>query len=162
MSLVRLDKIQAAYNGNLESVVHNADMANGSVVMLGGLVAGERELRQVVVPTVASSGTEELLLVAAPEVNYSPLEKDEDFLNKANKAARAYHLSVGDIFTVTDDMLAGVSVVGEYIVPADGLKLGVSATVPTTPAPRFLGKVLEKTTLGYEGAAATVIQVVKA
>lgn len=159
MSLVRLDKVQAAYNGNLESVVHNADMANGSVVMLGGLVAGERELRQVVAPTALKAAEEEILLVASPEVNYSPLEKDEDFVNKANKAARAYHLSVGDIFTVTDDMISGSSVVGQFVGAIDGLKLGASATAPTT---RFSGLVLEKTTLGYNGAAATVIQVLKA
>jgi len=159
MSLVRLDKIAAAYNGNLESVKHSADMGNGSVVMLGGLVAGERELRQVVVPTAALAANDEILLVASPEVNYSPLEKDEDFVNKANKAARAYHLSVGDIFTVTDDMLSGSSVVGQFVGAIDGLKLGASATAPTT---RFAGKVLEKTTLGYDAAPATVIQVLKA
>lgn len=48
MAIVNLDKIQAGYNGNLESVVvyttkagttKKADFANGLFVVLGGLLA---------------------------------------------------------------------------------------------------------------------------
>lgn len=159
MSLVRLDKIASAYNGNLESVVHNADMANGSFVMLGGLVAGERELRQVAVPTAIEAASKEVLLVASPELSYDALKKDDEFVNKANKAARAYHLSAGDIFTVTDDMISGATAVGKFVEPIDGLKLGAADAAPST---RFAGIVLEKTTLGFDAQPATVIQVLNA
>lgn len=162
MAIVRLDKIQASANGNIESVVHSADLSNGVVINLGGLVAGERELRQVAVPATATLGTEEVLLVATPELIYEYSSKGlKDYVNKAGKAMRAYHLVAGDIFTVTDDLLTGgATVVGQYVAPANGAtKLAfVGATAPTT---RFIGKVIEKTTLGFDGSPATVIQVVQ-
>lgn len=161
MAIVRLDKVQASYNGNLESVKHSADMSNGSVVNLGALVAGETELHQVAVPATATLASEEVLLVASPELMYDSLKKGlADFTNKANVAARAYHLVAGDVFTVTDDMITGASVVGQYVSPQNGsLLLAASAGLPST---RFIGKVIAKETLGFSKSPATVIKVVKA
>jgi hypothetical protein len=159
MAIVRLDKMQASYNGNLESVVHNADLKNGSVIVLGDLVAGEREIKQVVVPTSVLAGAESVLLVAAPEMDYDPRKQLKDFVNPANEAVRAYHLTRGDIFTVTDDMIVGSSVVGQFASADAGFQVKASTTKPAT---RTVLKVIEKTTLGFDGLAATAFQVISA
>ena len=111
MEQVRLDKIQASYNGNLEAVVHSAKLDNGAVINLGALVAGERELKNVAVPATATLGTEEVLLVASPEVDYGPRNAGHDHATEIGLAARAYPLVAGDIFTVTADTLTGSTVV---------------------------------------------------
>lgn len=160
MAQVRLDKIQASHSGNLESVIHTAVLDNGAVINLGALVAGERELKNVAVPATATLGTEEVLLVAAPEVDYDPRNAGLDHATPIGMAARAYHLVAGDIYTVTDDMISGSTVVGQWVAPANGaIKLAAASALPTT---RFIGKVIEKTTLGFNAAPASVIQVVQA
>ncbi len=157
-SVVRLDKCQATVNGNIESVVHTQELQNGMVINLGALKAGHTELREVAVPATATLGTEEVLLVYSAEVMYDERKnKLVDFVIDAGKPARAFHLTVGDIFTITDDGITGATVVGEYVIPANAsLRLAASATLGTT---RFAGKVIAKET--FNGVPATVIQVVK-
>lgn len=162
-NIVRLDKIQASYNGNIESVRHSADMDNGSIINLGDLIANETELRAVSVPATATLGTAEVLLVASPEVNYEVGKGLKDFTNKANKPARAYHLVPGDIFTVTYGAITclanDVPVKGNYVTSANtSIKLTEANALGNN---RFYGKIIELTTLGYDGTAAATIQVVK-
>lgn len=159
-SQVRLDKCQAVVAGNIESVVHTAELQNGMVINLGALKAGERELRQVATPATATLGSEEVLLVYSAEVMYDErLNKLSDFVIPAGTPARAYHLTVGDIFTITDDGITGTTVVGQYVVPANG-SLRLAAAADLSGGTRFAGKVIAKET--FNGVAATVIQVVKA
>jgi hypothetical protein len=160
MAIVRLDKVHATYNGNLESVKFVAAQTNGVIAVLNGLAAGEREVQNAIAPTDAL--TQEIVLVSAPEVMYDPRKQGlKDFVIDAGTAVRAYHLAAGDIITITDDLIDGVSVLGQYLVPVNGeFKLNPAADL--TGATRFAAKVIEKTTLGAEGSAATAFQVVKA
>lgn len=161
MAIVRLDKMQSSYTGNLEHVTHTADMTNGLFVNLGGLVTGERELRQVSVPATATLTSEEVLLVAAPEVMYDErLDQLADFVIKANTAARAYHVHVGDIFTVTTDLLTGTPAIGKFVIPANGSLKGAIAT-DLSGGTRFAAKIIDKDTLGYAKYEAWVLQIVK-
>lgn len=158
MSIINLDKMLASYNGNLESVKYNGQLVNGNVVVLGSLVTGETELRTATAPTAVA--TEEVVLVSAPEVIYSEVGKSlKDFVIPANQPARAYHLFIGDIFTLTDDAIDGITVKDQFVIPQNGsVKLIASATGTGT---RLCLKVLDKVTLGFDGASATVMQVVK-
>ncbi|MBD8839480.1 hypothetical protein IFU39_16835 [Paenibacillus sp. CFBP 13594] len=152
---VRLDKLQAVYSGNISSVKSALEVDNGRVVVAGSLVSGQRELYNAATPTAVA--TDEILLVASPEVTYEAGAGILDFTNKAGKPARAYHLTVGDIVTVTDVNIDGTSVVDQYLIPVNGSdKLAPSATLGTT---RFVAKVISKGTL--YGQAATVYKVVK-
>lgn len=162
MAIVRLDKVQASYNGNLESVKFVADQTNGVVAVLNGLAVGEREVQSAVAATDVV--TQEIVIVAAPEVMYEPRKQGlKDFVIPAGQAARAYHLSAGDIITVTDDLIeGGVPAVGQFLFPANAkFKLQVGAALPAGGV-RFAAKVIEKTTLGADGSAATAFQVIKA
>ncbi|WP_405168525.1 hypothetical protein [Paenibacillus sp. FSL H3-0286] len=147
---VRLDKMQATYSGNIESVLLNVDLENGAITTIGGLVDGKREVVHGATPVNVSA--EEVLLVASPEIVY---ESDKhnilDFVNKAGKPARAYHYAVGDTVTITDNMITGTSVKNQYLIPENGsAKLKAVATLTDTT--RFAAQVLEKVKLYGEPA----------
>lgn len=157
MAVVRLDKIQASYVGNIESVAHTAEMSNGNVVQLGGFNNGQDEVREAV---VVADVAEEVVLVAAPEVMYDEKKGLSEFVIPADKPARAYHLVAGDVFTITDDGITGATVVGQYVIPSvASLQLTATADLATYTG-RFVGKVLRKET--FNDVPATMIQVVKA
>lgn len=148
-SIVRLDRVKSVYNGHIESVVHNAELQNGFVTLIGGLSGGNRDLRTAVQPT---AGAGALALIAAPEIVQSEYVKTdnalENFSIPAGKAARAYHLERGDIFSVTYDglsLIGAEAVKNNYVVAQAGFKLKEVAAV-TTEA--FVGKIIDLETLG--------------
>jgi len=160
--IVNLDKVLSAYNGNIESVQHTSSLDNGSFINLGAFISGAREIRAVALPATATLATEEVLLVAAPELMAMPGTTLKDFYNPANVAMRAYHLSVGDIFTVSAAAITGSPDVttNKYVLPADGVTtLAAGSSLGTT---RFAGKIIEVTTIGYNKGTAYTIQVIKA
>ncbi|QWU13394.1 hypothetical protein SAMN04487895_10360 [Paenibacillus sophorae] len=147
---VRLDKMQAIYGGNIESVLLNVDLENGAITTIGGLVDGKREVVQGATPVNVS--IEEILLIASPEIVYEA-EKHNilDFVNKAGKPARAYHYTVGDTVTITDDMIDGTSVKNQYLVPENG-SAKLKAVADLSGDARFAALVLEKVMLYGEPA----------
>ena len=161
-SVVILDKVAASSHGNLESLQAAVDLDNGSVVHVGSLIAGNREVKNAVQVATATLG-QEVVLVAAPELLYDTTQGMQlsKYTNKANKPCRAYHLVAGDIVTISDDGISGATVVDQFVVPANGsYKLAAAATDPGTT--RLVGKVLEKWTFGVNAIPVTTIQIVKA
>lgn len=168
MAVVRLDKIAGIH---LASVKHNADMTNGLFVQLGDLVAGETELYEVAVPSVDADLQKEFLLHATPEVDPDPRKAGlKHFVVQAGGQGRAYHLAVGDIVTLTNDLIDGTPTVGQFAVPqlgsmkleasADGATLAEDGTTPVEP--RLQLKVIQATSLGYDNSDAVALRVVKA
>lgn len=160
MALFRADKLQATYNGNLESVRHNAEMKNGMLVHLGALEGGQlgREVRTVVVPDGTSIKTEEIIVVYTPEVLYDERLTMKDFVIEADKVARGYHLAKGDIFTVDADLVTGTVAEGSILVPS-GLNYAVSADDNVTEGSLTVFEVIEATTLGFDERPAYAVQV---
>lgn len=159
-AILQIEKCQASYVGNIEAITCASDLDNGNIVNLGGFASGEREIRTATLPVTATLETAEVLIVYTPEVMYEAGKNKKDFYNPANSVARAYHLTVGDIFTITDDGISGTSVVGKYLVPANGsAKLTVADDLSGNT--RFAALIIEKGTLGYGKSAATTFQVVK-
>lgn len=158
MAIVRSDKIQAGYNGNMESIKFAAQITNGYVCHVGSLVAGERELKTAVKPTTESIATKEIVMVIAPEVVYDSQKVGlKDFTIPAGQAARAYHFTEGDIVTLTVDLFTATPTVGEFVVPANDSWLLAPIADPT--GVRFVAEVIEKTTLGYDATEAYAIEV---
>lgn len=160
-NIINLDKVQSVYNGNLESMVHTEDMDNASFVHVGGLNKGERELKDVKIPTAESIKTDSIVVIASDEVikdnriGYSLSE----FYNKANEPMKGYHLIVGDILTVTKTAIEGEPVVGKFLVPtATSTKLTVADDL--LGGTRFVAEILDITEkLGYENSDAVVLQI---
>jgi hypothetical protein len=159
--IVNLDKLQASKIGNLETLQHTADVPNGSVAHVGALVAGQRDVFSVVVPTTATITNTEVVLIASPEVLYLPGKSLEDFTNVAGTNMRAYHLHAGDVFTISDDGIDGATVEGQYVIPQNN-SLRLAAAADLSGGTKFAAKVIKKTTIGYNQKPATVVQVVKA
>lgn len=132
MAIVRKDKMLAGYNGNLESVkVHNAagqktETTNGVFVVVGELLAGERETKKATLAG-ADDADKDVLFIHNSEVMYDERKsKLEDFKIEADKVARAYRLYDGDIITLTVDLFAGAVAKGDkLVVKADG-KIGAA------------------------------------
>lgn len=165
MAIVNLDKVQACYSGNLESMVFDTDVTNGVFAHIGGLkeglVSGDGEVVEAVVPTAESIATQEVVLHASPEVNYDPRQAGlKHFKLKAGEIGRGYHLTPGDMITLTEDLIDGTPVVGEYVIPQAGsMKLVASKDGAGT---YFVAKVVEKGVLGFDAQTAYTIRVVNA
>ena len=128
IKIVRKDKMLAGYNGNLESViVHDANgnpvaTSNGVLVVVEGLMEGQREVKKARLATEADKA-EDVLFIHNSEVMYDErLNKLEDFYIEAGKVARAYRLYDGDIMTLTEDLYAdAVAVNDKLAVKTNGL-----------------------------------------
>lgn len=106
-----------------------AAIENGSVVKIGSLVEGEREV--FVGADVASDDKiSDVVLIAAPEVAYDERVRNlDEYINEEGKNIRGYHLHTGDTFSVTKEALVGVEAPakGNVVELANGTKLSVAA-----------------------------------
>ncbi len=131
IKIVRKDKMLAGYNGNLESVIvydaegkEPVETSNGVLVVIEGLLEGQREVKKARLAT-AGDKAEEVYFIHNSEVMYDErLYKLEDFVIKAGKVARAYHLFNGDIMTLTEDLYADAVAVGDKLVVKENGLLG--------------------------------------
>ena len=146
MSIVWRDKVLSSYNGNIESVlIHKANgteeasVPNGVFVTLDGLAGVGREVKKAV---LAEDDTQDVLLVASPEVLYESGKELDAFVNEAGKVARAFRLADGDVITLTEDLLAEDSApkVGDiYGVGAEGkLEVKTVGEEDAGPAVKFV------------------------
>jgi len=78
---------------------------NGRVVLIGALVAGEREIFTATAPA-ADSTLDSVALVASPELLFDEREKNlDEFRNAAGDVIRCYRLRSGNRFAVTAEAL---------------------------------------------------------
>jgi hypothetical protein len=155
--MVRKDKIKSTYNGNLESVKHSAELQNGNVVFIGDLAAGEREVRNVVIPLTAALPTGKIYLIGTGELTYRVGETYADFSTPIGGKALAYELAEGDVFTVSTNVITGTAEVGKYLIPTNA-SLQMSVANDASGTSKFAAKIIELTTI-YGGYAAAVVRV---
>ena len=128
---VRTDNMEGTTLGKYTvSLKVDADIENGSVVVVGGLVEGEREVRTYTAPK-GNEKLGKLAHVASPEVVKEKSHNSlADFINKKDEIARGYILVSGDMFSLTQKGFADGSVLNKgSIVELDaGMKLKAVAT----------------------------------
>jgi hypothetical protein len=143
--VVRLDLLKAVYGGaHIHSVQSAEVIQNGHVGKVGNLKAGEREVRDFLKPT--DLATDKAVLVAQDEIMYDQVRMSQNnlanFSIPAGKPFRAYDLEIGDIFSVSKDMVTALAsdvVVGNKVVLTVGShKLSEAATVTTQ---KFVGRI---------------------
>jgi hypothetical protein len=136
---------------------------------LGDYVAGEGELRQVVIPTAQSILTDSVAVIHSPEIQgelYLPYNTLKDFYNKANTPARGYRLPVGAQYEITTDGFDGTAVKGQYLIPQAG-SLRLVAAADLSGGTRFALKVVATglkfgyTGNGFEKKDSVLVEVVK-
>lgn len=133
-----------------------ADIDNGCIVMLSGLLAGEREIYKGVTPA-ADSAKKNLVLIATPEVMYDERKRAlTDFYNEAGHACRAYVLHENDIFSVTAECLnaAAAIEVGNIVEAQADVKMKVVASA--TASSTKIGEVV-----AIENAGANTFYVIR-
>lgn len=105
------------------------EIENGSVLKVGALIDGEREI-YVGGDVATDDAVTDIVLVASPEVMYDERKKNlDEYINEAGKACRGYRIHTGDIFSVTKEVLDGeeTPAVGNVVELAAGTKLSVAA-----------------------------------
>jgi len=167
--MINLDKCQAVYSGNIESVKwEDGQLENGTPILLGALATGETELFNILVTgSTGALATSEVLIVVCPEVMYRDDLMASDFYVATGAPARAYHMTVGDVFTIPQCTASIISnataAVGDCVVMnATGMNYVVTAQTAAIASFRFVAKVIELTTIGYDGDAAVSVRVINA
>ena len=98
-----------------------ADVENGTIVAIGGLDEGEREVHKVTPVTEADVFVG---IVSTPEVNYDQRGVGDvdlaNFKNIAGDVIRVHVLHEGDVFSIanlddTSDLACGANLVAKYI-----------------------------------------------
>lgn len=120
--VVRLDNVQGTHDGTkLRSAQFAAAtevIPNGTMVQLGALKEGERE---IFVAVMANEADKPLYLVATPEMMYETGKHAlTDFVNEADGILRCYKMCAGDVFAVTAEYF------GEGTKPTKGQAVGVT------------------------------------
>lgn len=149
----------------VKSVQSSVEMPNGSLVSITGVVSGQPEVYTVDVATDVTK--QEVLLVHSPEIiEVNGLRVDLTdptlFVNAVNRPARAFHLKVGDDFTITDDGITGTTVQNQFVVPVNGeFKPAAAADLSGNTVVAF--QVIQKTTISVGSARkpATKLLVIK-
>lgn len=118
------------------------EIENGSVLKVGALKEGEREI-YVGSAVAANDSIKDVVLVASPEVMYDEHKHNlDEYVNEAGKACRGYRFHNGDIFSVTKEALVGVETpaVGNIVEFAAGTKLNV---VAAASGATVVGKIID-------------------
>ena len=119
-----------------------AEIDNGNVVMIEGLMEGEREVRMAKAPA-ANTPIEKIAIIATPEVLYDERKKNlDEFVNEAGSIARAYVLRSRNIFSVTAEALniSGEVAVGHVVELTAGTKMKVAASA--TSGSTVIGNII--------------------
>lgn len=154
-TVVRLDDVQARYNGHIYSLVAEEEVQNGFVGIAGNLKEGEREVRSFDKPATANLATARAVLVDHSEiVNDESSRANNNLKNFAINAGtifRAYELHTDDVFSISDnaiDTLATDAVVGNYVVLQDGAYKLKEADGTGIADHAFVGRIEEVSTIG--------------
>ena len=123
--------------GRLYSALLASAIENGSIIFLGGLVAGEKEIRTGIVPTTALIAKETPMLVMTPEIIYDQSRKATqalgNFINPANKSFPVIPLEAFDEIEVSAEAFVGTPAVGKYaVLDNNSTKLKIVVVAPAT------------------------------
>lgn len=96
-----------------------AEVENGTIVAIEGLLEGEREVHKV---TAVAEESAYVGIVSTPEVEYEErgYHGIDTFVNKAGDVVRVHVLNVGDIFSIGNggeakDLACGAKLVAKHI-----------------------------------------------
>lgn len=123
---------------------------NGNVVLLDGLMTGEREVYKGKTPA-ANSALDSIAIIATPEMFYDERKKNlEEFENEAGAICRAYRPHTHDIFSLTKEALEASDfdavAAGDVVELKAGTKLQVVSSL--TSLSTQVGKILAIETAG--------------
>lgn len=140
--LISIKYVVTANNVDTETAIDNGNVLKVGALMGDATNGYEREIFKGSAPA-ANDALNDVVLVCSPELMYDErLHNLDDFYNVAGKAARAYRLHEGDIFSVTKEALDGVTApaIGNVVELKAGTKLNVAASA--TNGSTQVGKII--------------------
>ena len=114
-------------------------LPNGALVVVGGLVSGQREVFTLTVPVAA---TDKVAIVTTPELIYdeTPRKGLADFVNAANSISRVCVINKGDIWRVTvEAFVAAPTSTNKYIAATAGATTYTASSSATNAIAEFIG-----------------------
>ena len=113
--VVRLDKVKSVYSGNIFDVVSSTDeLENGMYAVLGEIDDTKgRDVFKTVKPVALTDAKQRFVLISSPEIMYDECLRKNGALGEfkipTNTVARAYALEVGDIVSISTDLIDQVN-----------------------------------------------------
>ena len=143
-AIIRLDNVSATHDGSLlKSVKLTTPLQNGSVVEIGGLVAGEREIHSTSTPKATSTY---FGILCTPELMYDEKKQMDEFINGVDKPARVFIPTKGDIFSATKEAFNTTPKVNDAVELAAANTMKVVS--PATSGSTQVGKIIEIDVVG--------------
>lgn len=137
---VRADLVSVRYMGADGETP--TDIENGNVLKLGAIETGNREVF-IGGAVAADDNISDIVLIASPEVNYEDGKYNlSDYINKAGKVCRGYHLPAGASFSITKEGFVGATAAkGNLVELAAGTKL--KAVAAATSGSTVIGRIID-------------------
>lgn len=129
------------YNGSAYAAIENGNVVKLDSYYVGANSVTEHDLWKAVTPAANSSVTD-IVVVGSVELEYDERVRNlDEFINPANKPARAYHLVTNNKFSVTADALSAAAdiEVGNIVELQAGTKLKVVSSA--TSGSTVVGKI---------------------
>lgn len=120
---------------------NEAPIENGSVVLIGEYLEGQREVRKAT-DVASNSKLSEVALIAHEEVDKTKSHNTlKEYINEADMNVRGYRLTSKDCFSVTKEAFVtqGVLAKGSIVELTDGTKL---KAVSTASGATTVGKIV--------------------
>ena len=141
-AIIRTDAMSGTTNPeDLVSLKCTVALQNGSVVKVGGLVSGEREVRSCSTPAKADA-LETLAILGSEEIKRDKAKYSKDeFTNEVDSIARGYRLGKKhQIFSVTKEAISGTPA-KDSLVELDGTTK-LAAVASATSGSTTVGKII--------------------
>lgn len=121
------------------------ELENGSVIKLGDLIDGEREV-YIGTDMTGTEKINEVVLVVAPEVMYDERKSLlTQYINYAGKNCRGYYFNTNDRFSLTAEGFTGTPEKGAIVELAAGTKLNA---VSSATGATVVGEIQDVETVG--------------
>lgn len=119
---------------------------NGNIVLVGELMAGEKQIHKATTPAANSPRAQLAIVTTVEEDKKAVLKSDtnlEKYTNEAGKTLRGFRFHTGDTFSVSAEALDGTPKKGDAVEVQAGTKMKVVKT--TTAASTQIGKIVDET-----------------
>lgn len=141
-AVITREKMVSEYDGTKRIAVKiDEELQNGSVVVVGDLVDGEREIYATSKPA-ANTDINDIVILTSPEVDADERKKSlSDFVNPTTKPATGDYICKNDIFSLTAEGFDGEPKKGAIVELQAGYKL--KAVASATEGSTVVGKIID-------------------
>lgn len=143
-AVITRERMTSEFDGTkrISVKIGTSDLQNGSVLVVGDLIPGEREIYSTSTPA-ANTELKKIVILTTPEVEDDERKKNlSDFVNKAGSTqCTADYLCPNDIFSLTAEGFDGTPAKDMIVELQAGTKLKVVSNL--TSSSTKVGKIID-------------------